>query len=482
MTERELPNVILIMTDQHRADCLGVNGHPLVQTPHLDGLAADGTNFTRAYTACPSCIPARAVLMTGQTPWHAGILGMGQGQRGMRSDYANTIPGVLADAGYHTQLVGKMHFQPARALNGFHNTVLDEHPDGNGSFTSDYESWFEEHAPPGVHMREHLRDWNSMICRPFSLPEWLHPTNWTVRESINFLKRRDPKRPFFLVTSFIRPHSPYDPPQHFWDMYADETIPPPVLGDWADMHDVPADGGSISAWRGKRSVAEERRARVGYYGSVSHIDNQIGNLLTYLKAERLYRDTLIIFTSDHGDMLGDHNLWRKTYAYEASARVPLIVKAPGASGLPAGGTCECPAELRDVMPTVCEAAGIDVPATVDGISLLGAMRGESDLRPYLHGEHCTCYSTMQENQFVTDGKRKYIWFPRTGCEQFFDLERDPDEMHDLIDDPDYSDEVTRWRGYLVNELEARDCGLVEDGVLVRQTDPIVSPWRDSARP
>lgn len=107
------PNILLIMTDQHRGDCLGVSGHPLVQTPHLDSLARDGVNFTKAYSACPSCIPARAILITGQTPWHAGILGMGQGQREMRSDYRHTIAGCLAAAGYHTQLVGKMHFQAA---------------------------------------------------------------------------------------------------------------------------------------------------------------------------------------------------------------------------------------------------------------------------------------------------------------------------------------------------------------------------------
>ena len=480
MTDAERPNVILIMTDQHRADCLGVNAHPLVSTPHLDSLAADGTNFSCAYTACPSCVPARAVLMTGQTPWHTGVLGMGQGQRGMRSDYSHTMPGELAAAGYHTQLVGKMHFRPPRALNGFHHTILDEHPEG-GDFKSDYQEWFEEHAPAGVRMREHLRDWNSMDARPFSLPEWLHPTNWTVRESIRFLERRDPGKPFFLVVSLIRPHSPYDPPQHFWDMYADRDIPAPVVGDWAHVHDVPDEARDITAWRGKRTPDEERRARIGYYGSVSHIDNQVGNLLTQLKAKGLYHNSLIMFTSDHGDMLGDHNLWRKTYAYEASARIPLIVKLPSGMGAPRGSTCDRPAELRDLMPTALDVAGVDIPSTVDGISLRTACRGESALRDYIHGEHCTCYGTVQENQFVTDGKRKYIWFPRTGSEQFFDLEQDPDELHDLAQDAERAGDVDVWRQRLVMELAARDCGLVRDGRLVTQTEPIVSPWRESPR-
>ena len=474
------PNVILIMTDQHRGDCLGVSGHPLVETPHLDGLANDGTNFTRAYTACPSCVPARAVLMTGQTPWHTGILGMGQGQGRLRSDYAHTMAGVLAGAGYHTQLVGKMHFQPPRALNGFHNTVLDEHAEGAG-FKSDYQAWFEEHAPPAVYMREHMRDWNTMDSRPFHLPEWLHPTNWTARESINFIERRDPEKPFLLVTSFIRPHSPYDPPQPYWDMYARKEVPGPVVGDWAHVHDVPRDGRSITAWRGKRSPEEEWRARVGYYGSISHVDNQIGNLLSFLKKEGVYHNSLIIFTADHGDMMGDHNLWRKTYAYEGSARIPLIVKFPNSMGLPQGSTCEEPAELRDVMPTMLDVAGVPVPDTVDGLSLRQACAGTGSLRDYVHGEHCTCYSSVAENQFVTDGTRKFIWFPRTGDEQFFDLEQDPDERHNAIGDLGREDEIELWRGRLIDELSARDCGLVEDGRLVVRQEPIVSPWRDKVR-
>ncbi len=480
MSNTQRPNVILIMTDQHRGDCLGASGHPLVSTPHLDSLAADGTNFTHAYSACPSCIPARAVLMTGQTPWHTGILGMGQGQRSMRSDYSHTIPGELARAGYHTQLVGKMHFEPLRALNGFHNTVLDEHPD-SGPFKSDYREWFERNAPPGIHMREHIRDWNSMDCRPFSLPEWLHPTNWTVRESIRFLERRDPEKPFFLLTSFIRPHSPYDPPRHFWDMYEKKEIPPPAVGDWAHVHDVPEDAGSISAWHGKRTSEEERRARIGYYGSVSHVDNQIGNLLTHLKAQRIYHNSLILFTSDHGDMLGDHNMWRKTYAYEGSSRIPFIVKFPTEMGMPRGNACERPAELRDIMPTILETAGVEIPATVDGVGVRDACRGISDLRPYLHGEHCTCYSTVQENQFVTDGKRKFIWFPRTGEEQYFDLEEDPDERHNRIADSARREEIDRWRQRLIGELGSRACGLVKDGRLVVRSEPIVSPWRDRVR-
>ena len=477
------PNILLVMTDQQRGDCLGCDGHPVVETPNLDELAAEGVRFTSAYSATPSCIPARATLMTGQNQWHAGILGMGQGQKRMRADYPHTLPGELAAAGYHTQLVGKMHFHPPRALNGYHNTILDEHESPNRpDFKSDYQIWFEANRPGEVAMREHGVDWNSMLGRPYHLPEFLHPTNWTVRESVKFLQRRDDTRPFFLTTSFIRPHSPYDPPQFFWDMYNNRDLPKPFQSEWSAMHDRPEDAVRTTAWRGKRSDLEVHRARAGYYGCVTHVDYQIGVLLDYMKRFGLMKNTLVIFTSDHGDMLGDHNLWRKTYAYESSARIPLIVRFPETVNVPKARVCDRVVELRDLMPTILDVAGVGIPETVDGDSLLKLARGETeDWREYLHGEHSTCYSEEQEHQYVTDGKRKYIWFPRLGTEQFFDLARDPAESTDLSGDPLHQEEMALWRNRLIAELEPRKLGLVKEGKLVRQKGPIVSPYRDQVR-
>ncbi len=473
-TEKREYNVILIMTDQHRGDCLGCAGHPVVETPHLDSLANDGVNFTNAYSAVPSCIPARAILMTGQTAWNTGCLGMGGGQANMRTDYAHTLPATLAENGYHTQLVGKMHFHPPRALNGFHGTVLDEH-----AKDTDYEQFFERNAPAGVHMREHLREWNSMICRPFFLPEYLHPTNWTAREAVNFVERRDPTKPFFLCNSYIRPHSPYDPPQYYWDMYERKEIPQPAVGEWASIHEGHDNERSASAWHGKKTESEIRQARIGYYACISHVDNQIGNVITYLKSKGLYANSLIIFTSDHGDMMGDHHMWRKTYAYEGSVKIPFIVKFPNDVKQPKNVTCDKPVELRDVMATIMDVCGIDVPKTVDGCSVIDAVNGKP-WRDYLHGEHCTCYSTDEEIQYVTDGKRKYIWFPRTGREQYFNLETDPCEITSLMDDPAYTAEIEVWRARLVSDLRSRP-GLVEGGELIVQDGPIISPYRDRPR-
>lgn len=464
------------MTDQQRGDCLGCDGHPVLETPYLDELASEGTRFRRAYSASPSCVPARATLLTGMDQWHTGILGMGKGQGPMRSNYRYTLPGTLAAAGYHTQAIGKNHFTPQRALNGYHNTILDESSRVvSPGFVSDYRAWFERNKTGPYGYRDHSVDWNSWMARPTHLPEHLHPTHWTAQQAIEWLSRRDPEKPFFLKVSFARPHSPYDPPQVYYDMYKDRPMPEPAVGEWSAGHDGQPTANSVNAWRARRSPEEIRRARACYYGSITFIDHQIGRLLYELRMQdpQAYANTFVIFLSDHGDMLGDHHLWRKTYAYEGSARIPMIVRPPKSWGWPAGLVRDEVVELRDVMPTFLEAAGVDVPPTVDGASLLPLVRGEESAgwRPYLLGEHCWCYSHEQANLFLTDGREKYIWLPYLGREQLFDLEQDPGERHDLATDPAQAQRVARWRRRLVEELERRqaeapDYPLVRNGELV----------------
>ncbi|MCC2686199.1 MAG: sulfatase [Paenibacillaceae bacterium] len=473
------PNILLIMTDQQRWDTLGCYGNRTIETPNLDWLAAQGTVFTHAYTSTPSCIPARATLITGMDPWNTGILGMGRGQGPMGGGFEHTLPGELARVGYHTQGVGKMHFHPQRALNGFHNTVLDESGRAESpSFVSDYRQWFAANRTGDYGSTDHGIDWNSWMARSWHAPEFLHPTNWTINESIKFLQERDPNRPFFLKTSFARPHSPYDAPSYYFDLYNQKEMPKAFVGDWATVHDVPKDAANPDAWHGVRTDEEIHRARAGYYGSINHIDHQIGRLLTELKKSKLDQNTLIIFTSDHGDMLGDHNLWRKTYAYEGSAHIPMIVRLPASMRKSSADVVDQPVCLQDIMPTILDAAGLEIPDTVDGASLLPLIRGESaPWREYVHGEHSTCYAEIQEMQFLTDGYWKYIWLPRVGTEQLFDLRRDPGECRDLSGEAEYRDELLRWRHRLIDVLSPRNAGLTEGDQLICQAGkpPIVSP-------
>lgn len=466
------------MTDQQRWDSLGCYGNSLIETANLDWLASEGTVMTRAYTPSPSCIPARASLLTGMDPWHTGVLGMGRGQGPMGTGFSHTLPGELAKAGYHTQGIGKMHFFPQRSLNGFHHTLLDESGRvEDPGFLSDYRAWFERNKTGDYGFTDHGIGWNSWMARPYHAPEFLHPTNWTVNESIAFLKRRDPSKPFFLKTSFARPHSPYDAPPFYFEMYLGRSLPEPVVGQWAEKHDRPEEACKPDAWRGVRNTEEIKRARAGYYGSIHHIDHQIGRLFQYMIQEGLMDNTMIVFLSDHGDMLGDHNLWRKTYAYEGVARIPFIVRLPGSFGMSAK-RIDVPVAICDVMPTLLEAAGVPIPASVDGVSLLPALSGEAvGWRDYIHGEHSACYAEEQEMQYVTDGKMKYIWFPRIGSEQLFDLTEDPMECNDIAGKREYAQQLKHWRDRLITELEPRGLGLTDGDRLVCQAGkpPIISP-------
>ncbi len=477
------PNVILIMADQMRGDCLSADGHPVVETPHLDHLAGTGSRFEHAYTAVPSCLPARAILMTGMNQWHTGVLGMGRGQGAIPNDFPHMLGGELVNAGYQTHLVGKGHFSPQRAYMGFQSRESDESGrmfrDGE---QDEYRAWFDREKKRDITPDDHGVDWNSWVARPWHTEEHLHPTAWTMSRAMHFIAHRDASRPFFLNVSFARPHSPYVPPAPYFDMYDRGETPPAHIGDWSEMHDRPADAWNVNAWRGKLSDARIHRGRAGYYGEISFIDTQIGRLRNWLGRYQpdVAANTWIIFLSDHGDMVGDHHLWRKTYAYEGSARIPFIVAPPpNQRGRVTQGVVDEPVEIMDIMPTILDAAGVDMPPTVDGRSVIPLMQGDAaGWREYIHGEHCTCYSPEQEMQYVTDGHRKLVWLPRIDRTQFFDLDEDPGECVDLADDPTHATEVSLWRDRLIAELTARDCGWAQDGGLSCPDEPLVSPYRE----
>lgn len=478
------PNIIFILCDQMRGDGFGADGNPCVQTPNIDFLAARGTRFPHAYSACPSCLPARATLWTGMSQWHTGILGMGRGQGQIPNNYPHMLPVELAQGGYHTHLVGKGHFHPQRTMMGFKTHELDESGRvETADFKDEYRAFFDKQAPAGLTPDDHGIDWNAWQARPWHAPEHLHPTAWTMTRAMDFIANRPADAPFFLNISFARPHSPYVPPRDYFDMYIHGQTPPPHLGEWSAMHDRPEELPNPNAWRGRLTPQQIHRARCGYYGEISFIDAQVGRLINWMTRfqREAFANTWFIFSSDHGDMQGDHNLWRKTYAYEGSARIPFIIKPPPALAAQVRRIAAQPVELRDIMPTILDIAGLPCPATVDGQSVLKTLTDpDAPWRQYVHGEHCWCYSHEQEMQFVTDGIHKFVWLPRLGIEQFFDLQSDPGECFDLINHPMWQEWTDLWRSRLVTELAARDCGWVKDGKLhCPDNEPMVSPYKET---
>lgn len=455
------PNILLLMTDQHRFDAL-TGGGLQADTPYLNALRTQGVDFPHAYSACPVCIPARRTLLSGQTPAHHGILANEHHEQ----LHGVTLPEALMNAGYQTHLCGKIHLFPGRKLYGFMSADWADgaHQSEPGQPENDYDRWLREQGLYYDAGFAHGANQNGFVARPFHMEERYHFTNWCVDRALRFLERRDPTAPFFLNVSFHQPHGPCTPPRWYFDKYLQKDLPAPAAGDWDDTLPSNQQGEPVTAYRVNRHAGWMRELRAGYLGCVEHIDHQIGRLLDKLPA-----NTIVLFCSDHGDMLGDHGWIRKRNAYEGSAHVPMFINLPREYlrkwGVTPGTACQSAVELMDVMPTILDMAGVPVPETVDGLSLLPAMRGEKLPRAYVHGECCAVPSLGSGMQYLTDGREKYIWFPGLGREQLFDLTQDPHETHDLANDNAYAGALARWRERLTAELRDRPEGFVQNGVL-----------------
>jgi len=453
----ERPNIILICTDQWRWDCLSIAGHPAVETPHLDRLAHEGVRFTNAYTGVASCIAARAALHTGLTQRSHGRVGY---QDGVEWTYPVTLAGELSKAGYQTVAVGKMHVHPQRHPMGFEKVVLH---DGmlhhyKAARESDYEDWLRETLGPDCGLYDHGLESNSWVARPWHLPEHTHPTYWAVSRAVEFLRGRDKGRPFFLFLSFVAPHPPLVPPECYFDQYIRQDLPAPPVGDWVDKLGLDPEGGRwhYSTSCGRLDPRAQHRAQAGYYGLITQIDHQIGRLIEHCHDEGVKGNTVFAFISDHGEMLGDHHLFRKILPYAGSIRVPMVFHLPASMGIAGGRTPAQLAELRDIMPTLLEIAGASAPPSVEGASLMPLMRGEKvEWRGHLHGEHA---AGERSNHYIVDGRFKYAWYSQTGLEQLFDTQADPHDLHDLIDEPRHRRTVEELRGLLIAELAGREEG------------------------
>lgn len=460
------PNLILIMTDQQRGDALGCAGNPAVLTPNLDSLAAEGHLFTSAYSSCPSSTPARAGLLTGMSPWRHGLLGYGN----EAEKYPCEAPTLLKQMGYYTAGIGKMHWYPQWNRRKMDFLLIDESGrQDTPNFKSDYRKWFALQAP-GVNPDLTGIEWNAHRGGTYKLPEELHPTTWTGQKAVELIRNYQLDKPLYLKVSFARPHSPYDPPQRIYDKYKDLPDPEaPALGDWMpeewySQTDTLRRQAAIGNFGADYAIRSKRH----YYASITFVDEQIGRVIAALKEKGLYDNSLIIFIADHGDMQGDHLLWRKTYAYEGSSAIPFIVKLPASfeDAYAPGETLDYPVELRDILPTWLELGGGRQPEIMDGRSLLPLFRSrKAEWRKYIDLEHSFSYFKGNSWNALTDGHIKYIFFHQTGEEQLFDLDRDPKEEHNLVKEKKYRKTLETWRTRLAEHLAPRGENYVKDGKL-----------------
>ncbi len=451
------PNFLIIMTEQHRGDCLGCENHPVLLTPNMDAIAGAGVRFSRAYSSCPTCIAARRSFLSGQFPSTHGMVGY---RDSVEWNISETMPAVLRRAGYQTCWVGRsMHQYPVAKKFGFEQVVSMDfrHP-------SEYQKAFHQVYPDdweGVYGTGVMH--NDWTARPWHLSEALHPTSWTVHEALRFLRDRDPSRPFFLVVSFLAAHPPLLPPEFYLERYIRTGVPEPVIGDWA----VPPPNGGLGMDVSSSSVDLRGEAllcaRAGYYGLINHLDDHLRRLLNPICGidRQTGNNTAVMLTSDHGEILGDHYLWRKTVPYEPSARIPFLLRAPERFGIPKGSVIDQPVCLEDVMPTVLDLADVEIPDSVEGRSVLPLLKNNAvKWRPYIHIEHAPMHHTL------TDGTEKYIWFTADGREQFFRLTEDPNECVDLAKREEEKSTLEHWRNLLISELADRPEGFTDGQKLI----------------
>jgi choline-sulfatase len=435
---RDRPHILLVMVDQLAAAFLRAYGHPVTKTPNIDRLAEDGVVFENAYTPSPLCAPSRAAFMTGLLPSRTGVYDNS-------AEFPSSIPTFahyLRLEGYRTCLSGKMHFVGADQLHGFEERLTTDVYPGDFGWTPDW-------SKPGERV-----DWwyhNMTSVKEAGVAEITNQLEYDDEVAFHATRRlydyarfeRD--APLFLCASFSHPHDPYVARRRFWDLYADEEIDLPAAPE------LPGDPHSQRLWRdcamGEAEVTEDdvRRSRHGYYASLSYVDEKIGEVLAAFESCGLADDAVVIFTSDHGDFLGEHGLFYKMSFREHAARVPLIVAAPGRF---AARRVREPVSLMDFVPTLADLArpGLsgELARPVDGRSLVPLLEGASeDERGTALGEYLA-ESALGPLVMIRRGRWKFI-HAAGDPDQLFDLEDDPLELVDLAASSEHAELIAAFR-------------------------------------
>ncbi len=420
-------NLLLIMCDQLRADVLGCYGDDYVKTPNIDRLAEEGIVFDNAYSPTPVCVPARHAVISGKKPYKLGMLE----NTGKREEIYDPLAKLIRDQGYYTSAVGKMHFVPTREHFGFDRLFLSEEIPRHIQ-NDEYLQFLRRKGYDEVMEPHGRRSETYYVPQKSRLPEELHTTAWTGKKTCEEIAKNR-NRPFFLFSSFIKPHPPFEPCEKYLKMYDPEEVPMPIRSEnELKPKDRIIDKQNDYKVNGIENVSDKqlRKIRAHYYGTVTQVDKQIGSILDTLEKYNLRDNTLIIFTSDHGEMLGDHYGFGKRTFYEQSAQVPFIVSWP--EGLPAGEKREHLVTLPDIYTTFVTASGGEIKEDIDGKNVIPVCKNkDKKLRDKLYGEH----GFGQNLKFMLRWDNyKYIYFANGGQESLFNLKKDPAELNDIAED------------------------------------------------
>ena len=455
------PNIIFIITDQQRFDTIRALGFDYVDTPNLDRLVQDGVTFTNCHITAPSCAPSRASLFTGYFPHTTGILKNAD-------QWRHSWVEQLAYSGYYCVNVGKMHTFPYETPLGFHERYVVENKDRYLEGRYYFDEWDKGlrarnlvkqqrelyRQLPNYHERMGAFEWE--------LPEDTHPDFFVGDMACWWLDTHPVEQPLFLQVGFPGPHPPYDPVPRYAEPYLKRDLPLPEVTEEElqsqpppfqamRVHNTEVDHDSVVHLLNP-TREQLLRQRAYYLANVTMIDEKVGQLLTVLERQGYLENAVVIFTSDHGDCLGDHGHSQKWTMYDIVTRMPLVVWSPGRfSARRIDALCQ----LMDIGPAILELAGLEPAPTLEAISVLPALRGESwQGRPYVYAEHARD-GILQETAFMSMVRSrawKLVHFLDEPFGQLFDLVNDPGEVRNLWSDPaaaphkqELLDELREWR-------------------------------------
>jgi len=455
------PNVLIIHTDEHRFDCLGAYGNREIRTPAIDALAADGVRFTNSFCPYPVCTPSRYSFLSGL--WvHQH---QGWGNLATLRPGTETFPAILKEAGYRTKAVGKMHFTPTYLDVGFEELELAEQ-DGPGRFDDDYHRYLKsldlidaidlEDQRAEYRAKATQEYWQTFGARRSDLPEEHHSTTWIAERALSSLRRWTPSGNLLMV-GFVKPHHPFDPPAPWDSKYDPAEVS--LLPGWID-EPLPRDMEAHAGYFPHADLTPKALKRVTafYYATISQIDFHVGRMVNMLREKGFYDNTLIVFTSDHGDYMGFHHLLLKgNLMYDPVVKVPLIIKYPRSASR--GASNPALVSTVDVAPTILRQAGLEAGANMRGLNLAAP-----EQRSILFSESA--------NQLMARTKT-YKLIMRKPAEKslFFDLAADPLELNNMYGNPKYrretdqlSQAIASWRPPDISAKSYLD----EDARVIRQ--------------
>ncbi len=442
------PNIILIFPDQHRGDILGCMGDPVVITPNLDKLAAEGVVFTECFTNSPLCIPARATLMTGKYVSEHGVFNNDSEVSSSSQSHVRNI----RDAGYHTAVIGKTHLYPHSAGNhtnekidvlrewGFDDIHEITGPIASIKYNSPYTDYLKEKGLLEVH-RQYLRDyyvkWIRGEAKPWKLPPPPLPTedlldSYTGQKAIEWIHDYNDEKPFYLQICFPGPHDPFDSPQEYRDMYKSEEMPIGILEK--PKQPYPGNIRFVLNWSGLDGMtqAQNQLMKTFYYGKITLIDEWIGKIMSTLEEKELLDNTWIIYTSDHGEMLGDHMMSHKIVFYEGALRIPLIIRPPGGTN---GWHCNGLTDQIDIATSLIDTANAKPLENCHGRSLIPqVLAGHKDQHAQ-KGKDVVFSQVLQYTMVRNEHYKLVVRSQNLVPVEFYDLKNDPEELENKVKDP-----------------------------------------------